>query len=124
MKKRTEAAMNALSQEKCAPCESNVSPLPDSEIKDLLKQLPGWTLHDQRGIPRLTRAFSFEDFRQALDFTDALGDLADEANHHPEVLLEYGRATVTWWTHNINGLHKNDFIMAAKTDALYLEQQK
>jgi 4a-hydroxytetrahydrobiopterin dehydratase len=71
------------------------------------------------GIQRLRRAFSFGDFAQALEFTKKVGELAEEERHHPALLTEWGRTTVTSWTHKINGLHRNDFIMAAKTDELY-----
>ena len=63
--------------------------------------------------------FSVDDFAQALEFTNKVGELAEEEGHHPALLTEWGRTTVTWWTHKIRGLHRNDFIMAAKTDELY-----
>ena len=71
------------------------------------------------GIRRLRRAFSFDDFAQALAFTNKIGELAEAEAHHPAVLTEWGSTTVTWWTHKIDGLHRNDFVMAAKTDQLF-----
>lgn len=68
---------------------------------------------------RLHRVFKFTNFAQALEFTNEVGGLAEAENHHPAVLLEYGKVTVDWWTHKINGLHKNDFVMAARTDLVY-----
>ncbi len=70
----------------------------------------------------LRRLFHFDTFAQALEFTTKVGELAEEEGHHPALLTEWGRATVMWWTHKIKGLHRNDFIMAAKTDALYQSQ--
>jgi 4a-hydroxytetrahydrobiopterin dehydratase len=67
----------------------------------------------------LSRRFRFDDFANALAFTNALGKLAEEEDHHPALLTEWGRVTVTWWTHKIRGLHRNDFVMAAKADELY-----
>ena len=71
------------------------------------------------GIKRLRRVFAFDDFAQALEFTKKVGELAEEEGHHPALLTEWGGTTVTWWTHKITGLHRNDFIMAAKTNELY-----
>ena len=71
------------------------------------------------GMKRLEKVFKFEDFIQALEFTNKIAVSAEQENHHPLIITEYGRVTVDWWTHKIGGLHKNDFIMAAKTDELY-----
>jgi len=69
-------------------------------------------------IKRLTRNYDFKNFAEAIAFTNRVGDLAESEAHHPALLTEWGRVTVSWWTHKIRGLHVNDFIMAAKTDAL------
>jgi len=82
-------------------------------------QVPEWQIKDVDGEKRLERIFKFEDFGQALAFTNKVGAIAEEQDHHPMIITEYGRVTVAWWTHVIGGLHKNDFIMAAKTDELY-----
>jgi 4a-hydroxytetrahydrobiopterin dehydratase len=74
---------------------------------------------EQDRIKKLTRVFRFGDFAEALAFTNALGELAEEEDHHPALLTEWGRVTVTWWTHKIKGLHRNDFVMAAKADEVY-----
>ncbi len=77
-----------------------------------------WQVLEIDGIKRLRREFKFPDFIKAIAFTNAVADIAEAEQHHPEILTEWGRVTVTWWTHTIRGLHKNDFIMAARTDRL------
>jgi 4a-hydroxytetrahydrobiopterin dehydratase len=78
----------------------------------------GWQLLEREGIARLERVFHFPSFADALAFTNRVAALAEAEGHHPALLTEWGRVTVTWWTHKIRGLHRNDFIMAAKTDVL------
>ena len=111
--------MEALTQMRCAACSGDAPRLTDAEIEELRPQIPAWQIVEVEGIPRLQRVFSFRDFAQALAFTNAVGALAEAEDHHPALLTEWGRATVSWWTHKIGGLHRNDFIMAAKTDELY-----
>jgi 4a-hydroxytetrahydrobiopterin dehydratase len=82
----------------------------------LLAELPGWQVVEREGIERLERLYRFKDFKSALAFTNRVGALAEEQGHHPALLTEWGKVTVTWWTHALNGLHYNDFVMAAKTD--------
>jgi 4a-hydroxytetrahydrobiopterin dehydratase len=77
-------------------------------------------LIERDGIPRLERVFKFKNFAQALAFTNQVGALAEAEDHHPAILTEWGKVTVSWWTHKIKGLHQNDFIMAARTDGLYM----
>jgi 4a-hydroxytetrahydrobiopterin dehydratase len=74
---------------------------------------------ERAGVQQLERVFAFDTFADALQFTDAVGQLAETEGHHPALLTEWGKVTVTWWTHTIGGLHRNDFILAAKTDTLY-----
>lgn len=107
-----------LTQEKCVACRRDAPTVTEAEVAELQPQVPDWELVEVDGIARLRRVFAFEDFAQALEFTDRVGALAEEEGHHPALLTEWGRTTVTWWTHKIKGLHRNDFIMAAKTDAL------
>ncbi len=90
----------------------------DAEIAELHPQVAEWKLLELDGIMRLQRVFAFDDFAQALAFTASVGALAEKEGHHPALLTEWGRTTVTWWTHKIRGLHRNDFILAAKTDEL------
>jgi 4a-hydroxytetrahydrobiopterin dehydratase len=104
---------------KCVACRSDAPTVTDDELAELQPEVPEWEIVEQDGIKKLTRIFRFDDFAQALAFTNALGELAEEEDHHPALLTEWGRTTVTWWTHKIKGLHRNDFIMAAKADELY-----
>jgi 4a-hydroxytetrahydrobiopterin dehydratase len=108
----------ALTAESCVACRRDAPTVSDSEIAELVPQIPDWELVEVDGIKRLQRVFRFDDFAQALDFTRTIGALAETEGHHPALLTEWGRTTVSWWTHKIKGLHRNDFIMAAKTDAL------
>ena len=110
--------MEALTQMKCVACDRDAPRVTADETAELHPQVPDWAILEVDGVPRLERSFAFADFRQALDFTGAVGELAEEEGHHPALLTEWGRTTVSWWTHKIKGLHRNDFIMAAKTDQL------
>lgn len=92
--------------------------LTDSEITQMMPQVRDWQVKDVNGEKRLERVFKFRDFAQALDFTNKVGAIAQQEDHHPLIVLEYGKVTVYWWTHKVHGLEKNDFIMAAKTDEL------
>jgi 4a-hydroxytetrahydrobiopterin dehydratase len=93
----------------------------EAEIAELRPEVRDWRLLERDGIARLERVFQFPSFTDALAFTNRVGTLAEEQGHHTALLTEWGRVTVTWWTHKIRGLHRNDFIMAAKTDALAAE---
>src|SRR5215472_5599349 len=120
MRRRT---MEQLNQARCIPCEGRVPPADEEEIASYLAQLPGWMVVEVGGIKHLTRSFAFDNFVHALAFTNRVGELAEEEGHHPALLTEWGKATVTWWTHKIGGLHRNDFIMAAKTDQAYASSE-
>ena len=111
--------MEKLVQMKCVACRSDAPTVTQAEIDGLHPQISDWEIVQLDGIKRLRRVFSVDDFAQALEFTRNVGELAEREGHHPALLTEWGRTTVTWWTHKIKGLHRNDFIMAAKTDALY-----
>jgi 4a-hydroxytetrahydrobiopterin dehydratase len=111
--------MEELGQARCIPCEGGVAPADDIEITGYLAQLQGWQLLEVDGVKRLTKSFSFKNFARALSFTNRVGELAEQEGHHPALLTEWGKVTVTWWTHSIGGLHKNDFIMAARTDGIF-----
>jgi len=111
--------MEALKEMRCVVCRSDAPTVTEAEIAELQPQVPEWEITEQDGIKRLSRLFRFDDFANALAFTNALGELAEEEDHHPALLTEWGRVTVTWWTHKIRGLHRNDFVMAAKADELY-----
>jgi len=88
-------------------------------MAEFIPQVPDWQVVEREGIQHLERVFKFKNFSQALAFTNRVGELAEAEGHHPALLTEWGKVTVTWWTHKIRGLHRNDFIMAAKTDKLY-----
>jgi 4a-hydroxytetrahydrobiopterin dehydratase len=110
--------MTTLVHERCVACRADSVPVTEAEIAALKPQIPEWTLIERDSIPCLERTYRFNDFVEALAFTNRLGTLAEAEDHHPAILIEYGRVTVFWWTHAIRALHRNDFIMAAKTDQL------
>ena len=110
--------MENLAAGKCVACRKGESMLTDAEIEDLLPQVPQWQVREVDGMKRLERTFKFKNFTQALEFTNKVGAIAEEEDHHPRIVTEWGRVNLQWWTHVIGGLHKNDFIMAAKSDEL------
>jgi 4a-hydroxytetrahydrobiopterin dehydratase len=110
--------METLTQEPCTACRAGEPTLTGTELAELHKQIPDWAIVEREGIQRLERMFKVPDFAAALALTDKIGALAEAEGHHPAILTEWGRVTVTWWTHKIRGLHRNDVIMAAKTDQL------
>jgi 4a-hydroxytetrahydrobiopterin dehydratase len=114
--------MQPLSESNLAKLTADSRRLSAEEINSLRAQLADWRVIEEGGENRLQRAYKFKDFSQALAFTDAVGKLAEQQDHHPAILTEWGQVTVSWWTHKIGGLHRNDFIMAAKTDRLYQKQ--
>jgi len=107
--------MSELAAKTCVPCRGGVPPLKGTALTDLAKQVPHWQVVNEH---HLTRSFTFPDFRQALDFVNQVGAIAEEQGHHPNILLTWGRAEITIWTHKIDGLTERDFIMAAKIDQL------
>jgi 4a-hydroxytetrahydrobiopterin dehydratase len=111
--------VTSLTEMQCVACRRDAPTVTDEEIAELRPQVPDWELLEVDGIPRLRRVFPAADFAEALAFTAKVGELAESEGHHPALLTEWGRTTVSWWTHKIRGLHRNDFIMAAKTDQLY-----
>ncbi len=111
--------MSGLRDMRCVPCRKDMPPLDQAQIASLMPEVPEWQVLDVEGVFRLQRVFKFKNFNEALAFTNRVGALAETEDHHPAILTEWGRVTVTWWTHAIRGLHQNDFIMAARTDALY-----
>ena len=109
-----EAAVD-LAREVCVACRPDSPKVTADEASGLLAELPGWAVESVGGIDRLTCRITFPNFAEALEFANRVGELADVADHHPEITVEWGAATVSWWTHSIGGLHRNDFIMAART---------
>ena len=92
--------------------------LDEIALQSLTDNLDGWTIHRSTDIPRIEKTFKFPDFASALAFTNRVGELAEQENHHPALLTEWGKVTVSWWTHTLRGVHRNDVIMAARTDRL------
>lgn len=110
--------MTELSQMKCVACRGGDPPLTDQEIKEYQPEVPDWGVIEVDGIPRLERTFKLKNFIEAVALTNKIAMTAEREDHHPLIVTEWGRVKVQWWTHKIKGLHKNDFIMAAKTDQL------
>ena len=115
--------MDQLTGQKCVACRRGAPTVTPEERHKFHAQVPDWMLVERDDVPQLERTFTFPDFARALRFTSAVGSLAEEEGHHPALLTEWGRVTVTWWTHKIRGLHRNDFIMAAKTDQLLAAEE-
>jgi len=111
--------MEALSKLKCIACRGGEPPASAEELREYQPQIPEWKVVEVEGVPRLQRLFKFKDFAAALEFTNRVGDIAEAEDHHPRLVTEWGRVTVEWWTHIIKGLHRNDLIMAAKTDEVF-----
>lgn len=111
--------MTDLLSQTCEACRADAPKVTDEELAALITEIPDWSSPVKDAVLQLERVFSFKNFREALAFTNAVGELAEEADHHPAILTEWGKVTVNWWSHKIKGLHKNDFIMAAKTDQVY-----
>lgn len=111
--------MENLTEMQCEACRAGAPTVTDAEIAELKPQIPEWEITEPGGIPRLQRVYAFKNFADALAFTNSVGGIAEAAGHHPALTTEWGRVTVAWWTHKIKGLHRNDFIMAAKSDQLY-----
>jgi len=106
----------SLTQKACVPCQGGIPPLTPDEAKGFLDQVPGWELSPAGD--RINCKFTFGDFVAALDFVNKVGAVAEEEGHHPDIAFGWGYADVTFFTHKIKGLHENDFIMAAKVNAL------
>lgn len=110
--------MNSLIEKTCKACEGDTLPLNASDIKKLLTEIPGWQL-DLIGSEYIEREFEFKNFYQAMAFVNAVAWLAHRENHHPDMEVTYNRCKVRYSTHAINGLSENDFICAAKVNALF-----
>lgn len=102
----------------CVPCSQGATQLGDDEIEQLHSEVPEWKVIEKAGVRRLVRKFELDSFREALELTAKVGELAEAEDHHPKIITEWGKVEIHWWTHKIGGLHKNDFVMAAKTDGL------
>lgn len=111
--------MTDLKNKTCEACRADAPRATEQQTREYMAQLPEWAVIEIDGIKRLQRIFKFKDFREALAFSNKVGAIAEEAGHHPAILTEWGKVTVSWWTHKIKGLHVNDFVMAAKTDSIH-----
>ncbi len=112
--------MANLAQELCVPCKGDVPALTDDEISELHLQTPMWQVADVDGVKRLRRNFKFDNYLDGVEFASRVGKQADMQDHHPTIIIRYQQVAVEWYTHAINGLHRNDFVMAAKSDELFL----
>jgi 4a-hydroxytetrahydrobiopterin dehydratase len=109
----------SLAEGKCIPCRKGDPALTDAEVNELLLQIPEWELIEGDGSKRLQRVFKLKNYIEAVAFTNKIAMIAEKEDHHPLIVLEWGRITIQWWTHVVKGLHQNDFVMAAKTDELF-----
>jgi 4a-hydroxytetrahydrobiopterin dehydratase len=108
--------MSELADKRCVPCRGGTPPVTGTELEAFRRQLGGeWRVVDEH---HLEKTYAFDDFRQALDFTVRVGEMAEEQDHHPDIHLTWGEVTVTIWTHKIDGLTESDFVFAAKADGL------
>jgi 4a-hydroxytetrahydrobiopterin dehydratase len=107
--------MTELAKRTCIPCKGGVPPLQGKELADLSRQVRGWKVINEH---HLEKSYDFSDFVSALDFVKLIGAVAEEQGHHPDILLRWGKVTVTIWTHKIDGLTESDFILAAKIDEI------
>jgi len=105
-----------LSKQSCEACRADAPKISDEDLKLMMPNIPDWSVIVVDGVMQLSREFDFSDFAQALAFTNRVGEIAEAEDHHPAILTEWGKVSVTWWSHKIRGLHKNDLIMAARTD--------
>lgn len=108
--------MTELATKECVACRADAPKVSDERLAELIKEIPDWTPIVRDDVMQLERIYKFKNFKRALDFSVRVGVMADVEGHHPEITTEWGKTTVRWWTHAINGLHENDFICAAKTD--------
>ncbi len=105
-----------LASNKCEPCRGGVLPVSREEAEGLLPEIPGWELHEE--ATKIRKTFRFRNFVEAMEFARKVGDVAEGEGHHPDMTVGWGYCTVVFQTHKIRGLHRNDFIMAAKVNSL------
>ncbi len=108
-----------LADEKCSACTPDSPLVSDQQAAELLRQLPDWQIVPFDNINHLVKAFTFKNFADAMAFTIEIGELAEATNHHPTLITTWGKVTIHWWTHATSGLHRNDFVMAARTDRVF-----
>ncbi|WP_210396869.1 4a-hydroxytetrahydrobiopterin dehydratase [Motiliproteus sediminis] len=111
--------MNLLQNQSCEACRADAPEVSREQAAAWMAELPEWRLVERDGVAKLIRRYRFADFVAALAFTNRVAALAEEQQHHPDILTRWGEVELSWWTHKIGGLHRNDFICAARSDALY-----
>ncbi len=109
--------MSDLTDKKCVPCEGGVPPLKSEEVEELLTEVNEWEFLDQKP-PKIKKEFKFKDFDGSMNFVNGVAEIAESEGHHPNISINYNKVTVVLYTHAIDGLHENDFILAAKIDQL------
>ena len=114
--------MKSLADQSLHACDTGSQALSKADIKSHLCNLKNWEHHTENKINQIIKTFTFKNFIDATSFTNIIAVLAEQENHHPKICLEWGRVTISWWTHSVNGLFINDFIMAAKCDAAYTKK--
>lgn len=119
------AQAEAWAAQRCTACRPDSPPVDPQELERFLQAYPAWRIATpQAGLPQLERVYPFKNYAQALAFTNQVAALAEAEDHHPRLTLEWGKVTVAWWTHAIGGLHRNDLIMAARTEQAYQQQER
>ena len=113
--------MTELAQDSCEACRADAPRVTEEEIARYHPEVPEWMIVERDGVRQLERSYRFRNFVSALAFTNRVGAIAEEEGPHPDLLTAWGQVTVTWWSHKIKGLHRNDFVMAAKSDRLYAD---
>lgn len=108
-----------LSSQRCSPPARGALPFTASEVENWLPLVPGWQMVEVDEIQRLRKTYNFSVYEKMLEFACQVGANAEEQDHHPKIMIEWGSITIEWWTHAVKGLHRNDFIMAAISDKLY-----
>lgn len=112
--------MENLAQEQCVPCTGDVPALTDDQINDLHMTTPMWKVTEADGVKRLRRTFDFDNYLDGVEFASRVGKAANDQDHHPTITIRYKKVDVEWYTHAVKGLHRNDFVMAAKSDEMFL----
>jgi 4a-hydroxytetrahydrobiopterin dehydratase len=110
--------MTELHEQQCEACSISATHVSNEDMQTFLKDIPEWEQLCEEGIKKLRRVYKFKNFVEAMAFSNKIAELAEEHGHHPALLTEWGKVTITWWSHEMKGLHKNDFILAAKCDHL------
>ena len=103
-----------MTQKKCKPCEGSMPPLAEEKANELLNQIPGWEIKDGH----VFRQFKFKNFRESISFVNKVAEIAEQEGHHPDIIINYNKVAIELWTHAVNGLSENDFILSAKINAI------